>query len=553
MKQNIFLIILFVLFSNIGFLYSQQKTPYEQRIDFLNKKLLKDLELLDLLNKYENTGDIGSILFLNEFSYRIFNTEKGFLYLLRYNEDVIKAETLKNEIDLKNDKLKIDVENAKKIALKNEIEKKEQIKKYKSSDYYRITENIKNEFENWLLKSEFEKNETYQNRILYKNKEEFDSVCSHILEDEIENYNNYPTLEIGKYDSEIEQFAVKIGINRVIIEELIKVEIANAEHFKNNVFPKLRTTIPKNCNWGFIDNQLMPAIILFENESYKLEILLKSKLIPIIFKSNELSIYDDNFNKLEFDFDNYKKEKEKRIAIENFIYSVNELDSLPTFMGDNKNQFISYLKSRIQPPNSFEDYPIGNVKLSYIIEKNGTISKVEILKYLEDGSGKNLIGLIYNTPKWKPGYKNDKPVRVKDTISISLRKLHLEDVASFTYRKIITLPKVKNKCNENGIIVVKITIDENGKVIEATTDDLKAKHFDERGRVSDYFFSSYNYDNLNISECMKIEAIECALNTIFDSNVEKMKNKDKLGLQEAYFRERNYKKEEGFLYYHFNN
>lgn len=553
MKQNIFLIILFVLFSNIGFLYSQQKTPYEQRIDFLNKKLLKDLELLDLLNKYENTGDIGSILFLNEFSYRIFNTEKGFLYLLRYNEDVIKAETLKNEIDLKNDKLKIDVENAKKIALKNEIEKKEQIKKYKSSDYYRITENIKNEFENWLLKSEFEKNETYQNRILYKNKEEFDSVCSHILEDEIENYNNYPTLEIGKYDSEIEQFAVKIGINGVIIEELIKVEIANAEHFKNNVFPELRTTIPKNCNWGFIDNQLMPAIILFENESYKLEILLKSKLIPIIFKSNELSIYDDNFNKLEFDFDNYKKEKEKRIAIENFIYSVNELDSLPTFMGDNKNKFISYLKSRIQPPNSFEDYPIGNVKLSYIIEKNGTISKVEILKYLEDGSGKNLIGLIYNTPKWKPGYKNDKPVRVKDTISISLRKLHLEDVASFTYRKIITLPKVKNKCNENGIIVVKITIDENGKVIEATTDDLKAKHFDERGRVSDYFFNSYNYDNLNISECMKIEAIECALNTIFDSNVEKMKNKDKLGLQEAYFRERNYKKEEGFLYYHFNN
>jgi len=553
MKQNIFLIILFVLFSNIGFLYSQQKTPYEQRIDFLNKKLLKDLELLDLLNKYENTGDIGSILFLNEFSYRIFNTEKGFLYLLRYNEDVIKAETLKNEIDLKNDKLKIDVENAKKIALKNEIEKKEQIKKYKSSDYYRITENIKNEFENWLLKSEFEKNETYQNRILYKNKEEFDSVCSHILEDEIENYNNYPTLEIGKYDSEIEQFAVKIGINGVIIEELIKVEIANAEHFKNNVFPELRTTIPKNCNWGFIDNQLMPAIILFENESYKLEILLKSKLIPIIFKSNELSIYNDNFNKLEFDFDNYKKEKEKRIAIENFIYSVNELDSLPTFMGDNKNKFISYLKSRIQPPNSFEDYPIGNVKLSYIIEKNGTISKVEILKYLEDGSGKNLIGLIYNTPKWKPGYKNDKPVRVKDTISISLRKLHLEDVASFTYRKIITLPKVKNKCNENGIIVVKITIDENGKVIEATTDDLKAKHFDERGRVSDYFFNSYNYDNLNISECMKIEAIECALNTIFDSNVEKMKNKDKLGLQEAYFRERNYKKEEGFLYYHFNN
>lgn len=553
MKQNIFLIILFVLFSNIGFLYSQQKTPYEQRIDFLNKKLLKDLELLDLLNKYENTGDIGSILFLNEFSYRIFNTEKGFLYLLRYNEDVIKAETLKNEIDLKNDKLKIDVENAKKIALKNEIEKKEQIKKYKSSDYYRITENIKNEFENWLLKSEFEKNETYQNRILYKNKEEFDSVCSHILEDEIENYNNYPTLEIGKYDSEIEQFAVKIGINGVIIEELIKVEIANAEHFKNNVFPELRTTIPKNCNWGFIDNQLMPAIILFENESYKLEILLKSKLIPIIFKSNELSIYDDNFNKLEFDFDNYKKEKEKRIAIENFIYSVNELDSLPTFMGDNKNKFISYLKSRIQPPNSFEDYPIGNVKLSYIIEKNGTISKVEILKYLEDGSGKNLIGLIYNTPKWKPGYKNDKPVRVKDTISISLRKLHLEDVASFNYRKIITLPKVKNKCNENGIIVVKITIDENGKVIEATTDDLKAKHFDERGRVSDYFFNSYNYDNLNISECMKIEAIECALNTIFDSNVEKMKNKDKLGLQEAYFRERNYKKEEGFLYYHFNN
>jgi len=553
MKQNIFLIILFVLFSNIGFLYSQQKTPYEQRIDFLNKKLLKDLELLDLLNKYENTGDIGSILFLNEFSYRIFNTEKGFLYLLRYNEDVIKAETLKNEIDLKNDKLKIDVENAKKIALKNEIEKKEQIKKYKSSDYYRITENIKNEFENWLLKSEFEKNETYQNRILYKNKEEFDSVCSHILEDEIENYNNYPTLEIGKYDSEIEQFAVKIGINRVIIEELIKVEIANAEHFKNNVFPKLRTTIPKNCNWGFIDNQLMPAIILFENESYKLEILLKSKLIPIIFKSNELSIYDDNFNKLEFDFDNYTKEKKERIAIENFIYSVNELDSLPTFMGDNKNKFISYLKSRIHPPNSFEDYPIGNVKLSYIIEKNGTISKVEILKYLEDGSGKNLIGLIDNTPKWKPGYKNNKPVRVKDSISISLRKFHIEDVASFTYRKILTLPKVKNKCNENGIVVVKITIDENGKVIEATTNDLKAKKFDERGRVSGYFFNSYNYDNLNISECMKIEAIEYALNTIFDSNVEKMKNKDKLGLQEAYFRERNYKKEEGFLYYHFNN
>ena len=119
--------------------------------------------------------------------------------------------------------------------------------------------------------------------------------------------------------------------------------------------------------------------------------------------------------------------KSKKAAVEsvdpNFVYEIPDVDSQPTLNGvDFYSSFQEYLKEHlVYPKEAVEQKITGHVSVSFIVEKDGSITNQKVL-----GGGNALLQetalrLINDMQGWKAGVKNGKNVRVKITIPISFK------------------------------------------------------------------------------------------------------------------------------------
>ena len=73
-----------------------------------------------------------------------------------------------------------------------------------------------------------------------------------------------------------------------------------------------------------------------------------------------------------------------------------------------------YLANNIQYPAIAQKNNIeGIVYVSFIIETDGTLTDIKIIKGIGAGCDEEVVRVIKNMPKWKPGKQNGKTVRVK--------------------------------------------------------------------------------------------------------------------------------------------
>lgn len=61
----------------------------------------------------------------------------------------------------------------------------------------------------------------------------------------------------------------------------------------------------------------------------------------------------------------------------------------------------------------------GKVRVSFVIEKDGSISGIKIAQSLSESADNEAIRLVSQMPKWKPGAQGGRPVRVKYSILIN--------------------------------------------------------------------------------------------------------------------------------------
>lgn len=90
----------------------------------------------------------------------------------------------------------------------------------------------------------------------------------------------------------------------------------------------------------------------------------------------------------------------------------------PEFRGET---WAFYLAHNIKyPEQALKDKIAGKVYISFIIEKNGTITHVELAQGLGHGLDEEALRIVKNSPKWRPGYQSKKnPVRVECVMPIS--------------------------------------------------------------------------------------------------------------------------------------
>jgi TonB family protein len=99
----------------------------------------------------------------------------------------------------------------------------------------------------------------------------------------------------------------------------------------------------------------------------------------------------------------------------------------PTFQGQPAGPggkgniaFSRWVTSRIKYPESAARNGIqGKVILNFIIDTDGKITNVNVLKSIDRELAKEAVRVLLSSPKWTPGYVNGKPVKVSFNFPVS--------------------------------------------------------------------------------------------------------------------------------------
>ena len=103
---------------------------------------------------------------------------------------------------------------------------------------------------------------------------------------------------------------------------------------------------------------------------------------------------------------------------EDQIYAMAGLEAKPEFPGG-VPAFYQYIGDNYKVPNikGLE----GKVLATFVVEKDGSLSNVKILRDIGHGTGEEAKRVLENSPKWIPGYQNGQPVRAQYALPITLK------------------------------------------------------------------------------------------------------------------------------------
>jgi periplasmic protein TonB len=91
---------------------------------------------------------------------------------------------------------------------------------------------------------------------------------------------------------------------------------------------------------------------------------------------------------------------------------------MPQFPGG-EDARMQYMVKAIKYPTAAKETGIqGTVNISFIVEKNGTITNTKVVKGIGSGCDEEALRVVKEMPKWKPGKHKGKAVRVQMVMPI---------------------------------------------------------------------------------------------------------------------------------------
>lgn len=112
---------------------------------------------------------------------------------------------------------------------------------------------------------------------------------------------------------------------------------------------------------------------------------------------------------------------EQRKITEEEIYKVFEVEVQPQFLGGNDALF-KFLAQNLQYPKIAAENGIqGKVVVSFVVEKDGSLTNVKILRDIGGDCGKEALRLVHSMPRWTPGKQSGQNIRVLYTMPLTFR------------------------------------------------------------------------------------------------------------------------------------
>ena len=343
----------------------------------------------------------------------------------------------------------------------NDTEKEEETELSIFSAEYRYNEEIKGDFEKWNDRREFEKSADYDKRLQEYSKAVFDSICYSVISSEIK-HNNWE-MRLDTYDADKEEFPIICDFGDNIIARIrYKVPYDMAKEFKQNfnhnefygkgqMWEALRrcdnfvyVTVPDRPD----ENDLCPSTILFSLTPYirwdnrgigtvrgdffhnadSIKVTFTSKAKPVAVRFNDLGLDNkylanyvyvfkkgdnDIYSKKEQNEKESKSKEEQNESESNKIFNGDDVDQQPSFPGGT-NALNTFIVSNLKYPVFAQEKGIqGRVVVKFIVEKDGSISNVEVDRSVNPGLDNEAMRVVKAMPKWIPGQINGKAVKVE--------------------------------------------------------------------------------------------------------------------------------------------
>lgn len=95
------------------------------------------------------------------------------------------------------------------------------------------------------------------------------------------------------------------------------------------------------------------------------------------------------------------------------------VEQVPEFPGG-LEKFGAYLSKTIRyPAVARENGTQGRVICTFVVEKDGSLTDIKVTRGIGGGCDEEAVRVLKNSPRWKPGIQNGRPVRVQYSVPIS--------------------------------------------------------------------------------------------------------------------------------------
>ena len=138
---------------------------------------------------------------------------------------------------------------------------------------------------------------------------------------------------------------------------------------------------------------------------------------------DEIEVDDDLFMNLEDDSSlgveimDYVEVEEEVVEEEAIPFQL--VEEKPSFQGGDANQFSKWVNSRLEYPEIAKENGVqGRVTLQFTVEKDGTVTKVKVLRGVDPSLDKEAVRVVSMSPKWSPGKQRDRAVPVTYTFPV---------------------------------------------------------------------------------------------------------------------------------------
>ena len=97
------------------------------------------------------------------------------------------------------------------------------------------------------------------------------------------------------------------------------------------------------------------------------------------------------------------------------------VEQMPSFPGGDK-ALLEYLSNNIKYPVVAQENGVqGRVVVSFVVEKDGSITDVKVVRSVDPSLDKEAARVVKSMPRWIPGKQNGSAVRVKYTVPVTFR------------------------------------------------------------------------------------------------------------------------------------
>ena len=150
----------------------------------------------------------------------------------------------------------------------------------------------------------------------------------------------------------------------------------------------------------------------------KVEIKVLNDILDIVTNDTKITTeisFDEFEEGMEIETTVVEVEEEEIEEDQPFI----KVEKMPTFMGGDLNTFRKWVQERIKYPQIAQENGItGRVVLSFVVEKDGSLTNIQVLQSPDRSLGEEASRVLATSPKWEPGQQSSQKVRVKYTLPV---------------------------------------------------------------------------------------------------------------------------------------